>query len=255
MKVLFINSSYRQFGNTEVALSSLGDILQQNNLLVDHINIAHKNIQTCHGCRICFDRGEIACPLHDDLLELFTHIQSVDILVIGSPIYVEDINGILKNWIDRMAFNCHRPLLFDKKAFILCTSGTGASGHGMKTVQRALQTWGIQTIGKAQFITGAKIEKAAFEEQYRQKIERIANKITRSVNKYKKPSLIAIMTFQIQKMYYLDSSRQDTYDYKFWKEKGWLEKEKAYYTEEKIGTLKAKSAMFLGKLIMKFVLN
>jgi multimeric flavodoxin WrbA len=31
--------------------------------------------------------------------------------VFASPVYVEDINGVMKNWIDRMAFNSHRPTL------------------------------------------------------------------------------------------------------------------------------------------------
>jgi multimeric flavodoxin WrbA len=34
--------------------------------------------------------------------------------VFASPIYVEDVNGAMKNFIDRMAYNCHRPRFFGR---------------------------------------------------------------------------------------------------------------------------------------------
>lgn len=286
MKAFFINSSYRQTGNTALALAIVAESLQQKGVIVESINIAHMNIQTCHGCRLCFDKGEEACPHKDDLLGIYARVQEADLLVIGSPIYVEDINGVLKNWIDRMAFICHRPSLFGKKAFLICTSGSGASGHGFKTVQRAFQSWGIQTIGKAQFIAGAEIEKEAFLQKYGQKIEKIVATILHSMDVHRKPSLISIVTFQIQKMCYLNvgspqtsasagaeessqisksapdseadllaASIRETYDYTFWKRAGWLEKDRVYYTEESIGALKTGFATLLGKFVMKFVLK
>ena len=286
MKALFINSSYRQTGNTALALSVVAESLQRKSVIVESINIAHMNIQTCHGCRLCFNKGEEACPHRDDLLGIYTSVQEADLLVIGSPIYVEDINGVLKNWIDRMAFICHRPSLFGKKAFLICTSGSGASGHGLKTVQRAFQSWGIHTIGKAQFIAGAKTEKEAFLQKYGQKEEKIVATVLRSMGIHRKPSLISLVTFQVQKMYYLNAgssqtlvragvevslqggksapdsetalsaaSVRETYDYAFWKNAGWLGRDRAYYTDESIGALKTGFAALLGKFVMKFVLK
>jgi multimeric flavodoxin WrbA len=49
----------------------------------------------------------------------------------------------MKNWIDRMAFNNHRPAFAGKSAVIVTTSGMGSTSHTQKTMQYALMAWGI----------------------------------------------------------------------------------------------------------------
>lgn len=58
---------------------------------------------------VAYALGEDHCPLRDDVSEIKKKIDDADIIILASPVYVEDVSGLLKNWIDRMAFVCHRP--------------------------------------------------------------------------------------------------------------------------------------------------
>ncbi len=126
MKIISLVSSYRINGNTNTAVSliekQLLSIADKENIAleVEKIQLGHLDIKTCCGCRVCFDKGEGKCPLKDDLLEIWDKIHQTDGILVASPVYVEDVNGIMKNWIDRMAFNCHRPAFAGKTVYIEC---------------------------------------------------------------------------------------------------------------------------------------
>lgn len=60
--------------------------------------MAYSDIQFCRGCRIYFDKGEELCPIKNGLLNIRDKINSADGIILASPVYVEDINGIMKNW-------------------------------------------------------------------------------------------------------------------------------------------------------------
>ena len=74
MKLLLINSSARISGNTgrvmdlyEKAFASLSRELGVT-IEVERVNLARVGLNTCLGCRACFDLGEEKCPLRDELL-------------------------------------------------------------------------------------------------------------------------------------------------------------------------------------------
>ena len=128
MKIVMIGSSFRTTGNTEHILDLLQDVLhkeaeaQRLNLEIDRLSLSRETIQPCRGCRLCFERGEEFCPNRDSVLSIQKKLESADAVVAASPVYVEDVNGIMKTWIDRMAFNCHRPAFCGKCAAVLTTS-------------------------------------------------------------------------------------------------------------------------------------
>lgn len=253
MNVLFLNSSYRTNGNTALALGSLKSGLLDAGIGVDELNLAHEDIQPCRGCRVCFDRGEDQCPLSDGLRRIRDAIESHELTVFASPIYVEDVNGAMKNFIDRMAYNCHRPRFFGRGAFILSTSGAGSSNHGPLTIERAAMAWGFSLAGKAKFKMGARMSKDAFEDAYKGKIAKAVRAIERSANR--KPSFTALMAFSIQKDSYQKRADKSSVDYRYWSEHGWLDAGRAFYTDGTVGAPKAYAARALGKLVSAFVLK
>ncbi len=115
MKILSLVSSYRRGGNTERIVNLIEKELlslaekEKITLEIERMPLAYLDIRTCRGCRACFDHGEEKCPLKDDVLSIRDRMLQVDGILAASPIYVEDVNAIMKNWIDRMAYICHRP--------------------------------------------------------------------------------------------------------------------------------------------------
>jgi multimeric flavodoxin WrbA len=261
MKVLTIVGSHRKNGNTANIVNMLNAELSSqannNEIIMDTVYLAHRNIQMCRGCRVCFDQGEQFCPLNDDLLHIKEKIDGSDLLILASPVYVEDVTGIMKNWIDRMAFVCHRPEYFSKAAYVLSTSGIGSTNHTLITMNKALRTWGFSVIGQITFITDALMEQEELNKRYKAKISKISNKMIKSYQSSSslKPSFLALMIFAIQQLYYKKDDNRNTLDYKYWVSRGWLDNDCIYYSKIKAVKLKVLSARIIGRFLAKVVLK
>ena len=260
MKLLLLNSSARSDGNTARVM----DLFEQNlsslarkaalDLEIERVPLARLSIKPCLGCRACFDRGESACPQEDKLIELYEKMRQADGYIIASPVYVEDVNGILKTMIDRMAYLCHRPALFGKSALLFTTSGIGSSRHALATMEKAFGFWGIKTVKTAQFRLGALAPREEIQARYGKQIERSTHIfLDRMQQEPFRPSLYSRIAFTVQQALWSRSSVDtDTVDYRYWRESGWLDRGAWYYTPSLPHTPAALMARMLGKLIALF---
>jgi hypothetical protein len=171
-------------------------------------------------------------------------------------VYVEDVNGILKNWMDRMAFFNHRPALAGKCAFLITTSGGGSTGHALHTMDAALHAWGCRVAGRKKFRTGALTDKEDIRSKYEKDISRIAQVFMKDLmpGKDTNPGWYSLIAFRIQQICWSKAGYQagNPYDYQYWKSKGWLEPKCLYFIPLKKGIWKVRLARFIGGEIAKF---
>jgi multimeric flavodoxin WrbA len=260
MRVVSITSSYRRNGNTK----RLVDLFEEEIIAaadefnipveIDRIYLAHQNIQICRGCRICFNKGEESCPLNDDLMAIHNLLLEADGLLLASPVYVEDINGILKNWIDRMAFNSHRPAFAGKTAILAINSAVGSSNHALQSMSRALGTWGFHFSGKGKFTAGALMKKDIMKTRYEKVIKKLSRQfITALVNQEPLvPSFYSLLVFKVQQKYWQKNEiEHNTVDYAYWLNKGWLNPQSWFYFEHRASWFKAAMARLFGEVIWK----
>ena len=260
MKLLFITSSARTGGNTarvmdlfeQAILSSARD--QTFDVSIERVSLARLTLKPCLGCRTCFDRGETFCPQKDDLLSLYERLRQADGYLIASPVYVEDVNGILKTMIDRMAFLCHRPSLYGKSALLFTTSGIGSSRHALLTMEKAFGTWGIKTVHKAQFRLGALTQPEQVASRYGAQIQSLAGSFVKSMLQTPfHPSFYSLIAFSVQQALWSRASvDHDTVDYRFWSDSGWLDRGRRYYDPSLARSVKVVAARALGKIIALF---
>lgn len=261
LKLISIVSSGRKNGNTERIVKNIEkEIMQlsknQNiQLELEHINLAHSNIQLCKGCRICFNKGEALCPAKDDLLMINDKINQADGIILASPVYVEDVNGVMKNWIDRMAFNCHRPAFAGKTALIVTTSGIGSSKHALRTMNSALQPWGFHVASQIKFRTGALMEDKQITSLYAKQIKIASYKLFTDLYgcKSKVPSFYSLMAFKVQQSYWHKyKGEHEPLDYSYWKVRGWTEKNCDYYIQHNANIVKVALARLSGRFVSIF---
>lgn len=260
MKILLIQSSYRKNGNTSRICALLEERLRRQFRLqstpveFETVQLAQSGLQNCRGCRVCFNKDETFCPFWDDIEPIKTAMQAADVLVLASPVYVEDINGVMKTWIDRLAHISHRPEFGGKQAYLITTSGTGTSGHGLRTMESALRTWGFHIIGKTNFITRALMEADEISSRFLPRIEKIARLILRSAknNKPFTPSLLSLIYFRVQQVCWQKVSGEDSVDLDYWNSKGWTEPGVTFYVPHSAGWLKVAIARVLGSVIALF---
>jgi multimeric flavodoxin WrbA len=261
MKILAINGSYRKKGNTarilEMVASQMRSLVSKNGELLDFevIHLGRLEIQPCRGCRVCFDHGENKCPLKDDILTIREKMQAADGLIISTPVYVNDVSGIVKTWLDRLAFVCHRPEFIGKPAYVIATTGLGTSSHALKTLHMALSTWGFSLVGQASFKMGALMVKERVEAQFKAQTQKIAKKFFAALTceKQVNPSFISLMTFRIQQGFWSRNSRPGTVDYEYWQNQGWTHPQRDYYFTHNASRIKVHFARMVGALLAPFV--
>lgn len=257
MTILIINSSGRSNGNTERLLKVLNNqllaIADKRKIALDikHVLLSRQDIQICRGCRSCFDKGN--CPIKDDITRIEESLLSCDALIIASPVYSEDVNGIMKNFIDRMAFYSHRPTFYGKCAIAISTSGSGSSNHTLNTLKNALTAWGFHVLLTNKFRMGAYMKDDCIEKQYSSKLHNIATDLIDAIQNGKalKPTFFSLIAFHIQQKYYRFSDRAGTIDRTYWEENGWLDPHVHFYIANRCNQMKLLLARVMGSLISK----
>ena len=98
-------------------LESFGDVHGEIVVLSDY------DIGVCHGCKICFNRGEERCPLKDDRDVLIEKMMASDGVVFASPNYSFQVSAIMKIFLDRLGFLFHRPRFHGKTSTSIVVQG------------------------------------------------------------------------------------------------------------------------------------
>lgn len=253
MNVLLINGSPQDNGNTNSILEIFTQNIAKNKYdeqtCFTTIPLSNMAIEYCHGCRICFTKSEMLCPYKEDIVSIKSRMIEADIIIIGSPVYVEDVTGLVKNWIDRMAYNCHRPFLNGKPTYIFTTSGAMASLHAIRTIKHAMMAWGAENVNYDNYSMGNKMEIKKAEMLYGKQIEKRVNEIFHIYNS-KNISTYSLLAFNVQKQFWLrKNNAKEPYDYNYWIEQGWLNKDCLYYHPVKVNIFKKYIAKLMSKLV------
>ena len=127
MKVLLINGSPREQGNTYTALCEVAKTLQEEGVETEIISIGKKAVQGCIACGCCGREGR--CTFRDDLyFKVMRSIKDgIDGLVVGSPVYYGGPNGSLCALLDRVFYAHGKDLQYKPAASVVVCRRGGAS--------------------------------------------------------------------------------------------------------------------------------
>ena len=103
MKVLLINGSPKQNGNTALALEEMRKIFEQENIETEFIHVGNKDIRGCIACGTCSQRGK--CVFDDLVNECASKLEACDGVVVGSPVYYASANSTLTAFLDRLFYS------------------------------------------------------------------------------------------------------------------------------------------------------
>jgi multimeric flavodoxin WrbA len=73
------------------------------------------NLKPCLGCYTCMAKGEDKCPLKDDRAAIEEQLLAADGVILSSPVHVANVSGLMKNFMDRIAYTNHRPRFHRQK--------------------------------------------------------------------------------------------------------------------------------------------
>lgn len=115
MKVLAINGSARQDGNTAVLIRTIFEELNKNGIETEMIQFSGKIIEPCKACWAC--GGQRNCVHRADMFrEVFDKMMAADGIILGSPVYCANISANMQAFLERAAVvgDMNRGLLNNK---------------------------------------------------------------------------------------------------------------------------------------------
>src|SRR5512133_2704901 len=221
-------------------LKALGDFEAEIVVLSDY------QLGICRGCQICFEKGEAFCPLKDDRDVLFDKIKASDGVIFATPNYTWDMSGMMKVFLDRFGFACHRPRYFGKAFTSIVVQAVGRGDKIVDTFDWTGKILGFNTL-KGMTIT-------AFDprtEQQQKKIDRdLAQHSQRFYALLSKPANAAPTLFQLMFLRFgrtMVHGQADpgSLDYKYYADNGWFTSD--YYYPTELGRLKKSVGAFLDR--------
>ena len=103
MKITIFNGSPRaEAGNTHVMVEAFMKGARKGGAEVENVFLAKKEINPCRGCFSCWLKTPGECEIKDDMAELLKKFAGSDIVVFATPLYVDNVTGIMKNFMDRL---------------------------------------------------------------------------------------------------------------------------------------------------------
>jgi multimeric flavodoxin WrbA len=103
MKITIFNGSPKaERGNTHVMVQEFMKGAAEGGAEVENVFLAGRQIGSCTGCYSCWMQTPGECIQRDAMDELLPKVLSTDILGFATPLYVDNVSGIMKMFLDRL---------------------------------------------------------------------------------------------------------------------------------------------------------
>lgn len=110
---LFINASNRKHNSLKI----IEDIRKENDKV---ISLSNLDIKFCLGCNACVRTNR--CCIDDEMTnKIYDLLLKSDEIIIVNPIYMDNITGMLKNFLDRFNALSNVDYLKNKKVYLILT--------------------------------------------------------------------------------------------------------------------------------------
>jgi multimeric flavodoxin WrbA len=240
---VFVGSAHRK--NTHKAVVQFLNNLQTlGEVEYEIVTLSDYKLGFCRGCRLCFEKGEAFCPLKDDRDVLFDKITASDGVIFATPNYTWDMSGIMKAFLDRFGFACHRPRYFGKAFTSIVVQAVGRGDKIVDYFDFTASVLGFNSL-KGMTIT-------AFDPRTEKQQQKIDKDLAKHSQRFytllakpaiSEPKLLQILFFRFGRTTVKQKANPDSLDYRYFADKGWFESD--YYYPTHLGALKR----LAGKLI------
>lgn len=176
MKVLIINGSPRQKGNTSIALAEIAKQLEKLGIESEIVWIGNKPVRGCIACNTCKDKPG-ACMFDDDVCNgISAKMNSSDALIVGSPVYWGQPNGAVLSIIQR-AFYSNGAAFRGKPAAAVAVCRRGGATATFETLNMPFQMMSMPVVTSQYWniVYGREPGQAALDREGLQTMRTLAN--------------------------------------------------------------------------------
>lgn len=185
----------------------------------------------CMGCYQCIENEE-KCPFYNEKNRIMQAIEAADLLIFTTPTYCMRASASMKAFMD-LTFTywmSHKPrkCMFSKKAVVISTAAGTGTKSAIKDVTNTLFYWGVPYIKEY----GIAVQAMGWEQISDKKKKKIKEDITKLARKLQKEKIhVGMKTrfmFHMMRMMQLNNWGASKMEKDYWKQNGWLDKERPW---------------------------
>ena len=153
MKILAIHGSPRTIRSTTRRLAAL--VLEgaaAAGAETEMIDLADYRVTPCTACDACSLNG--ICVQEDDVPAIVARMQEADAIVLGSPVYIDNVSGQMKLFFDRLADAIHYQVMAGKYGCSVATTHESGGDEVTAYEDHVLNYLGIVSAGRLSIATG-----------------------------------------------------------------------------------------------------
>lgn len=221
MKVLGISGSPR--GGASRTKRLVGAVLrgaEREGAETEFVDLCALTIQPCTGCETCYATG--LCIHGDDMAVLVETMVSADGIVLGSPVYVDQVTAQMKAFIDRTADAIHCQRLTGRYGCSVATTWESGGEDVVAYLNHVLRWLGVVTVGGSWAALGDRPDAILPAEGAAETLGRDLAEAIRTRRKYPGQEEEIGENWcafrEIVRMHRADWP----HEYAYWKEQGWI---------------------------------
>lgn len=148
MKVLLINGSPRQNGNTYVALNEIAQQLEKQGVESEILWIGTKAVRGCIVCGACKSNADCRCVFGDQDItnEVIAKMEKSDAIILGSPVYYGQPAGQVLCMQQRMLY-AGGANFQGKPAAVVTVCRRGGASAAFQALQMPFQMCNMPLVG------------------------------------------------------------------------------------------------------------
>ena len=233
-------SGFRIVKMIEDRMIAMGDVE------FEYLFLKDANLKPCTGCYNCMTKGEDKCPLKDDRALIKQKLLAADGVILSSPVYVNNVSWLMKNFIDRFAYTHHRPCFHRQKVLTVANMAGGGQKETLSALKNALG--GSRIVNKLGIATPPWMQTERAVAKKERAIDAAAKKFYRACldTSLPSPTLNSYIGFLIRQKLYLECRKIFPADYAYYNGM-------AYYFDTSINPIKAAAAKAIVGVMMKMM--
>ena len=151
MKVVAFNGSPRRDGNTTILIKHVFSKLEKDGIETELVHLSDKIIHGCTACEKCYENKDQRCAVKNDAAnEYIEKMLDADGIILGSPVYLQDVTSEMKALIDRAGYvSRSNSRMFKKKvgASVAAVRRSGAN-HAIDCMNHFFLSGQIVIVGR-----------------------------------------------------------------------------------------------------------
>lgn len=222
MKVFaYVGSMHADSVTLKVVENLIGQLAAKTDVSSTVIHARDCDTSFCRGCSKCFTSLHCSLDDSDGFSDIRKKLEESDFVILASPVYLHDVSGVMKNFIDRISYYARSKCLFGKDGLALSTAINNGGSLTVDYLSKTMHLFGINVISRLPLYT--ETPGTTFEQTLDSVLPDTVEAIIEAHDNTDLHNNVLKYYFNQERLTVRFFSAEDTEKYKCWNENGFLD--------------------------------